>query len=218
MKTCVLLLVALLAQPKADDSQPVFATITPGDRLSKEKIAELETVVFFNESGVDEPGPWIEDADIEQIRGASRIWSVVIGDKSRVTNNLFDVLVTLPRLRVLIVNDCAVTDDGLKALTAIHTLTTVEFDGCRLTDRGVAQLARLPRLEVLRVQNCSIAGACFRELSRMKSLRELSVSGTSVDDRVSRCFDGFPQLEKLSLRNTRVTNVSSQKPRGIGLS
>ncbi len=207
MKTCLLLLVALLAQPKATDSKPVSAIVLPGQRLSKERIAELETILFFAGCKADdEEGPWIDDDDVAQITGARHIWSVAIGGKSRVTNKLFDVLKTLPKLRVLVVDDCAITDDGLQVLATIDTLTWVEFDGCRLTDRGVAQLAKLPRLEVLKVEDCSVVGACFRELSRIKSLRELSVMDTSVDDRVGKCFDGFPQLEKLGLRGTEVTN------------
>jgi hypothetical protein len=204
--TYICVLAALLAQPNATDIKSVSVMVTPGERLSNEQIAELEGVTFIADPTVIESGPRIEDADIEQIRGAPRIRSVIIGQDAHVTDKLFDVLITLPKLCSLRVDNCAVTDDGLSTLAAISTLTTIQFRGCRLTDRGVAQLARLPRLEVLNVEDCSIVGACFRELSRIRTLRELSVRGTSADDRVGRTFDGFPELQELGLRNTRVTD------------
>jgi len=193
------------------DSRGSPATLVlPGTRHSNRIWATTEQVVFQDDGvdGVSVTDSRICDADIEQMRGASHLVSVVISGGPGVTNDVFRALCTLSSLRFLTLEACHnVTDDGLRQLGMVSTLTEVWIVDCRITDVGIAHLATLPRLEVLHVRECpNVVGTSFEDLSAAKCLRELSVYGTNVDDRIGKYVHGFSGLETLCLTHTKVTD------------
>lgn len=80
-------------------------------------------------------------------------------------------------LTILYLKDCVrVTDEGVKCLSSLVSLTDVDLDGClRITDESVRALSALP-LQILHFSNCKLlSDVCFSSLKFLTELKKLNM-------------------------------------------
>jgi len=70
----------------------------------------------------------------------------------------------LPHLRILEVEDCAVTDAGLANLKGLAELQSLNLRGTGVTDAGIIQIKQLTRLDVLALDNTKVTEKGVKEL------------------------------------------------------
>ena len=101
-------------------------------------------------------------------------------------------LADLPRLRVLDLNNCGITDDGLIGLTSLHNLETLHLKGCQqISSKTIAKAGRLYRLKELDISMTRATNASLEALGELKDLRYLNISSTACDN------SGLKYLAKL---------------------
>ncbi|MGE4243278.1 hypothetical protein [Ramlibacter sp.] len=106
----------------------------------------------------------------------------------------------LPQLDRLVLNNCALTDTGAKALQGLQLKhLDLGFNGA-LTDAGLAWLSQSTQLEELHVPYTGATSACLAPL-RPEHLKYVNLCGRSVPDLTP--FQAFAALEKLNLGDTR---------------
>jgi len=136
----------------------------------------------------------------------------------------------LESLDSLTLNRTAVTDDGIRWLTANRDLCRLALQGTQVGDASLKEIRKLPRLRELflgqtaitdgglkelaghrgivwlsLVSNKSLTGKGAAELKFLPSLQILDLAGTSVDDAGALALAQFPQLTFVNLSSTQVT-------------
>ena len=104
-----------------------------------------------------------------------------------------------------------VTDKGLAALAAIHSLQSLKIDYVPLTDAGLAALKQLPNLKELGLDNTNITDASIATLAAFKTLKSLDLYHTRITK------NGYQSL-KTSLPECRIffDEQSGVSPRRSG--
>ncbi len=124
----------------------------------------------------------------------------------------------------------SVSDNAIKELVTISSLTNVEVDAKRLTPACIDEFAKLKNLGSLNLRNAaSIDDASLSKLALLKlwsleldhtqitdegvsalanhpTLIELSLSGSRITDRSIPILGAIPELNSLDLRDTAISN------------
>lgn len=120
----------------------------------------------------------VRDESVEHLSGLTNLRTLKLRG-ARITDRSLVLLARLHRLRVLDLSHCShFTDDGLRALTALHTtLENLNLKGCSLiSDQGVAELMTLTVLNRLNVSRCRITDVGLEHIGQWPSLRSLNVA------------------------------------------
>ncbi len=112
-----------------------------------------------------------------------------------------------------------VTDNDLKVLSALTTLTDLNLSGpateksgkttyapSSISDEGIKSLAGMTQLKKLQLEGSNITDAGLAHLAGMKNLTELSLSGTKVTDAGMEALTKLPKLQSVILYETKVTD------------
>jgi Leucine-rich repeat (LRR) protein len=86
---------------------------------------------------------------------------------------------SLGGLEELSLNDVPLTDAGLKAL-ALPKVAILGLNGCGVTDAGVAAVAKLPSLASLFLSGCPVTDAGLAALQAAPKLTYVTLNGTKV--------------------------------------
>jgi len=91
-------------------------------------------------------------------------------------NRLYDLL-GIPRpVRYLNLRGKQITDDDLARLKSLHRLELLSLDECSITDNGVREIAKVPTLRSLSLVAChGITDTSFIYIGRMRSLQYLDI-------------------------------------------
>jgi hypothetical protein len=101
-----------------------------------------------------------------------------------------------------------VTDVGLKELSGMHALHTLDLQAADVTDAGLRELAGLKGLRTLNLTFArKVTDAGVKELTSLKGLQRLYLSGTSVTDRGLKELASMEELVCLDLGGLKVTNA-----------
>lgn len=144
-------------------------------------------------------------------------------------------LLGLKRLRSVLLNDTAVTDEGAATLGKLSTLTNLDLRGCKISnaaaanlagltnlralrlsgenghttvdDQGLADLGKLTKLKALALDFLWVTEEGLARLDGLKDLEELYLAKTPVGDEELAKLGQFPKLKKLRLSQTFVTGA-----------
>jgi Leucine-rich repeat (LRR) protein len=100
---------------------------------------------------------------------------------AQMTDNSVAIIRRLSHLEELYLDRTAVTDVGLRHLSAIK-VRHLSLADTRITDEGLETLASMPQLEVLNISGTQITDAGLRRLQEVKSLKEVYLTLTPVTD------------------------------------
>ena len=98
----------------------------------------------------------------------------------------------LPNLEHLILSDIPVTDDDLKYVVAIDSLTNFVTKSPHITDAGVQQLTGLRDLEQLLLDNAALTDNSIPLLLSFPKLKSLRIGPGISDDGEARLREGLP--------------------------
>ncbi len=111
-----------------------------------------------------------------------------------------------------------ITDEGLKVLRMIDSLTELDLSGTSVSDAGVKDLKEMPALEKLNLHDTRVTNQGLASLLENKKLKRIDLSAKLVDDETLNLFHKIGRLELLSnTRCERGEQPSSKNVIGIAL-
>jgi hypothetical protein len=155
-------------------------------------------------------GKWELEQENPQRRG---IWVTLTG--RHVHNTDLKRLRWLPGLSGLILEDTAVTDDGVAHLRHHRGLKYLCLEGVPITDEGLGNLRGLTRLEYLNLDRTRLRGPGLAHLKGLSSLSTLCLNGTRVEDAGLAHLGGLSDLWGLGLADTSVTDAGLAHLKGL---
>src|SRR5262249_231701 len=97
-------------------------------------------------------------------------------------------------IEVLRLCKTAITDAAMKDIATLPKLKILELRGCSVTDLGLAQLREM-KLEELNVRSTKITDLGIDSLKNMATLKLLEVNDTKVTDAAAAKLSGIPGLK-----------------------
>ncbi len=111
----------------------------------------------------------------------------------------------LKTIRAVNLNDCHITDVGLRHLGGLKGLKKLWLRKTLITDEGVKHLEGLEHLEMLNLESTAVSDKACESLAKIRSLDALRLAFTKVtDDGVEVLLDGTNLME-LDLEGTVVS-------------
>ncbi len=109
----------------------------------------------------------------------------------------------LPKLRKLELEDCPLTEVGLKELPQLD-VTSVNFYESTVTDRGAWYISYTPTLEYVNVSKAQLSDIGLAYMVRLPELKYLYLLGANVTDQSAEILAKMKKLSFLDLRETRI--------------
>jgi len=129
----------------------------------------------------------------------------VIPGRVSVTDNGVRLLSSLGKLETIDLSWTEVTDKGLEGLPEMKSLKRVYLNGDHITDQGLVHLARCESLESLSLDQTRVTAAGLAHLQRLRQLRRLSIAyNLAVTNEAIGVLRKFPMLESLNVRGTAI--------------
>ncbi len=181
-------------------------------------------------------GVQMKSADLSHLRGMTRLSQLVL--KRSPIDDLSPIR-HLTGLRILIISEVPMSDDGLASVAGFKALQTLslrdtpitnaglihlrnltslvrlDLNRTHVTDRGLADLMGLTSLQGLTLADTKITGAGLAHLSGLSSLDILVLSGTKVTDLGLSYLAGLRLLKTLDLSKTRVSDAGLKHLAGL---
>ncbi len=127
-----------------------------------------------------------------------------------VTDDGLRLIAQNPELNDLRVRDNSITDAGMQHLQGLTALKTLWLQGNSLSDAGVQHLSGLAQLEWLDLAKTKITDQGVGRLLPLKTLQILDLRETEITDQAVVGLKTLPNLKNLYLDHTRITNESLQ--------
>lgn len=147
-----------------------------------------------------------EDAWMHLTRNTSLRELEISGDGIREAH--FARIGAMKDLEVLKLSPNGETDsphDGLRHLSHLSQLRTLELSSYRLTDEDLSFLSSLSGLEELNISYSQISDSGLDKLLPLTNLKSLSLSSTAVTDEGVKRLRNFKKLETVFISMTKVT-------------
>ena len=107
------------------------------------------------------------------------------------------------------------TDAGLKELTGLKSLQSLNLGRTKITDAGLKELAGLKSLQSLNLRNTKVTDAGLKELAGMESLLALNLIRTEVTDAGLKDLARAKNLQSLTLHGYRISNAGVRELAGL---
>jgi hypothetical protein len=133
-------------------------------------------------------GTEITDSGVEYLTQFSSLQELSLGNYIPAASSTYPVGTRSIRGRI--------TDVGLKDISRLSNLDSLELMATDITDEGLTYISTLPRLRYLSLRGCKITDAGLPSLRLCTSLRNVDVRDTLVTQR------GKQMLKKMLARNT----------------
>jgi internalin A len=112
----------------------------------------------------------------------------------------------------------AITDEGMKELNGMRSLTSLSLCQTRITDAGLKELKGLANLRFLDLTGTQVTDVGLRELKGLKNLTDLRLRGTKVTGLGMMELSALKNLKRLDIEVTeQVTDDTLRSLRKIGL-
>lgn len=157
-------------------------------------------------------GKKLSDQDFDCLRYLSKMRSLTIPD-SRITDAGCLNLDTLPALEDVNLSSSSISDAGLAHLTHCRQLRSLILVKTQIHGQGFAGISSNSKLVYLLLDDTPFNDSGMEHLAELSSLRELSLDRTKITDRGMASFASLP-LETLCINETRVTGAGLAHLRG----
>jgi hypothetical protein len=142
----------------------------------------------------------IDDSIVHTAAELPLLESLNLGYVKTITGAGFDALAGRPQFVSLTVNDCALTESGLRAIGKITGLKSLNLQGLKMTGAGLEPLSGLSRLEVLYIKNTDITVNHLASLRNAANLRRMEVSfgrGIKTPGELASLGSVFPAFKEV---------------------
>jgi hypothetical protein len=110
-------------------------------------------------------------------------------------------------IKTLNLDNCGITDDGLKSLNKFPNLQNLYLDATKITDKGMESLALfVPHLKVLTISSDSkLTGDCLNAVAKLHNLTQLEARSTNI-------AAGFKHFQQTKLEDLQIggSNISDE--------
>lgn len=191
------------------------------NQVSRQRIAvralltERAIIIFdyqLDAAQASVPGPswwrsWLGDDFFAHVQMVSFLVPFMGGPTSdNITDELLVHLRSLPRLEVLILEDCdQITDAGLRHLTGLRQLRELRLSRTQITDEGLDSLSNMCHLKSLHLEEIALTDDGLAKLVHLQQLEELWLLDTEVTDAGVEHLAKLTNLRELDLTWTQVT-------------
>lgn len=130
-----------------------------------------------------------------------------------ITAKGFAYMARMPKLKVVIMNEAHLRDDGLQELAKAKKLDKLQIDGTGVTDVGIASLAGT-NISDLTLDRTSLSDEGLKSIAQMKKLNRLLISNTDVTNAGLKAIRHLP-LRILHIESSGVTDEGMRNMPGI---
>ena len=156
--------------------------------------------------GVDLRRSWINDIDLERLKGLDRLESLALA-QTHVTDSALAILATLPSLRELDLFFCEhITDSGASQIRRAPGLERLNVRGTKISDSGVKFLTELEHLRTLDIGISEIGDPSIELLEAMPHLEALAIGGNRIGEAGIASLKALKRLRHLDLSGAQVTD------------
>ena len=128
---------------------------------------------------------------------------------SELTDEGLKQISMLPRLRSLNLRGTKITDDAMTVIATIPNLRKLDLSDTNIGDRGIAVVRNLRYLADHNLDSTKISNSALRLLSSSTSLRRLRLYNTRIDDDGIVHLARLKSLESLSIARTAASDSSA---------
>lgn len=191
--------------------------VSVGEHATNDFLAKLKTLKKLRSLNIStsksiSPGGLAHLADLPQLEDLS-LYHINIDDL--LGDEALKVAARIKSLRKLSVNECGVTDAGMRHLESMTELTELSLGHNRITEIGLNSLARLKKLRLLELNGypsiqsdmSAITDDGLQQLSELQNLEMLGLSGLKVSGANLK----FPKLKELHLTGQQVNDAALEK-------
>ena len=132
-----------------------------------------------------------------------RLDSLSISNPKAMNDDALKGFATLSTVKMLYISGAKINGEGLGHLRS-DSLETIMIDDCRLTDDGVKTIKNFKKLQMILLTDCPCGDGMRDALSDLKDLRGVVLDGTKLADAGLRKLIR-PSLTLISVKNTKVT-------------
>ncbi|MCH2124142.1 MAG: hypothetical protein MK165_05085 [Pirellulaceae bacterium] len=156
-------------------------------------------------------GLTIDDSILTHLPSLPKLQSVLLNETAISDEGLVGIS-GLTAIRNLDMRGCGISNDAMKHLTGLSTLVALRLSGkngaTTIDDEALADIAKLPKLKVLALDFLWISGDGLSLLEPSEQLTELYLAKTLVDDDAMAIIkDRFPNLKKLRVAQTQISTA-----------
>ena len=185
----------------------IDTNITAVGLSNLEKMSDLRGMSLKGKNVSDE---WLEQ--LSQI-GIIRQLEFLLMNNCGVTDHGLKLLENSTHIENLGLPDAKITDVGLKYIKNFSGLYSLNLDNTNISDAGMENLSAFTKLKILSLNNTKLTDVGFKQLRKLTHLGYLSLAGTSITDASLEIIAGFHNLETLDVSNTQVSPMGVSRLR-----
>jgi hypothetical protein len=148
-------------------------------------------------------------AELGELRQLERLYIRAQGfhtPRLNITDDGLKFLNNLRSLSYLMINDAPITGRGLKNLSNPAQFVSMNFDSTDFDDEGLRQIRVAHHLKNLRLRQTRVTGTGLAELKQLQELEELDLMDNPVTDAGVASMRHFKKMRVLDLSRSRITD------------
>ena len=154
----------------------------------------------------------LDDSALAQIVSLP-IEELRLGSQDKITVKGYEYIARMPKLKVLLMNEAILNDDGLRAIAKIKNLEKLQIDGAGVTDAGIAALAST-KIDDLSLERVSLTDEGLKPIGKLKNLYRLLIGGTNITNAGLKYIQHLP-IKKLHIEACSITDEGMRNMPGI---
>ena len=149
----------------------------------------------------------ITEVTLKNLGAFKKMQILILMGVSGVSDSGLKGLSGLKELHTLNLDLTGIGDDGLRELAALDGLQRLSLGSCyQVTEVGLKHLSGSKNLQMLDVSHTRISEGGWKQLAGLKGLKHLKVASLDLSDDGMKAFAAVEQLESLDLTSYKVTN------------
>jgi Leucine-rich repeat (LRR) protein len=149
----------------------------------------------------------VTKAGIEQIGAKGTVRVLKIGGP-KIDDQTLGIVATMTHLAGLCLDNCDISDAGLKKLDRLSPEDLALHECPKVTDRGLEVLANYGNLRQLTLQGVGAKGVSLAKIPHPEKLLVLSLAQSGITDSEVSTLAGMTHLESLNLSQTAITDAA----------
>jgi Leucine-rich repeat (LRR) protein len=175
--------------------------LTSQGMASIAKLAHLESLELFAQN--------VEVAELGDLSSMNSLKSWV-SNFTPSGNGVGKVIASLPNLQAVFLNNDGLSDEDVKIITSIKSLTELNFSGSQITNDDMVAIGKMKGLKILSIVNCkNVTAAGLAHLSELKELVHIDLTESAVDGSGLKYLIPLASLKSLELTASQIKDRST---------
>jgi hypothetical protein len=211
-----LLLVLMLAVAVPSSWFAVEMKAAREQQILREKIKSLEPGVSYCTLLSASNTPRENLLGLDDLLGEPFFENILqVSSKGQNADSLLALLVDVPTLIYLNINNSDATDAGLKHINELTNLEELRLSNTQITDSGLEHIQELIKLQELWLSHARLTDAGLVHIKGLFKLRCLYLNSNPITDAGLKQIAELTQLECLNLDSTRITDAGLEHLRAL---